>query len=838
MPGEVGDISNISIDSRISIAPRREWIVCVVVVAVGLALWVGLSLLVPFRTYRDEMPGGPYRYDGMFDPPFNSFDYFEPEKTPGGGTYQWTTAHATTTFGYAANAGSHAQVSVRLGAFQATEQNPIKAELWLNGQRQATLSVAGNFQVYTAEIDTSKVPNPYLSPAHIQLDILSTTRSTPGDARELGVAVDWIEVRLGRSAGELAAEGLIWLLLTAGAMWVGLVRFGLRTALVCSSLLIATLVVISLTYSPRAIPATVEMMLAGLGWLLALCFASRKKPYQALILAALLVWVVVAGRALGDWQMDDSYISYRYAWNLIHGYGLVYNVGEVVEGYTNFLWTMISAAGLGLGLDPGGLSLGLNIFISQCLLALTYYVGTWLVARSPVARAPVARSRPSESYWPMLSTGLLAVDVSMIYYGAKGSGMESTLFALMILLSVVLLWPLLAQVESGASSASATKARWVRGLGGLALALMSLVRPEGLFVAGLLLGLRLWQDRRHGDKRGRGAWRLFLLSALPFLAVALPYQVWRISFYGYPFPNTFYAKTGASIAIVGRGLGYVLDFALAHWLLVIPLLAGGVVWIVTRAQRFKRKGMGDAKLAGARHTQEELLTVLALLVAVYVLYIVAVGGDHFLAWRFFVPLLAPIILIAQEVARAAVNYVFYSDHSEAHGPPRATRYAGPAWGKVALGVVLGVALITYAAISLWAQGLDQPLGARAKRETTALEKWGSAALWLRDNTPPQTALTAMGAGALAYYSERTTIDLLGLNDLHIAHVEVENMGSELAGHEKHDPAYVLGRRPDYILATAESYFDPVAADLKAHYDYVTVRSQTGPMVKWLRLKNR
>src|SRR3990170_7632302 len=37
---------------------------------------------------------------------------------------------------------------------------------------------------------------------------------------------------------------------------------------------------------------------------------------------------------------DDALISLRYAWNLSHGAGLVWNPGEYVEGYSNFLMTL------------------------------------------------------------------------------------------------------------------------------------------------------------------------------------------------------------------------------------------------------------------------------------------------------------------------------------------------------------------------------------------------------------------------------------------------------------------------------------------------------------------
>src|SRR5206468_5817414 len=68
----------------------------------------------------------------------------------------------------------------------------------------------------------------------------------------------------------------------------------------------------------------------------------------AILAAALLaqLWA-----SLGSTQ-DDAFISYRYARNLAEGNGLVYNSGERVEGYTNFLWTVLLAALTAAGADP------------------------------------------------------------------------------------------------------------------------------------------------------------------------------------------------------------------------------------------------------------------------------------------------------------------------------------------------------------------------------------------------------------------------------------------------------------------------------------------------------
>src|SRR5262245_49032609 len=68
--------------------------------------------------------------------------------------------------------------------------------------------------------------------------------------------------------------------------------------------------------------------------------------------AQAIEWVMLAAvvafgvyrAAEAAWLADDAFISFRYARNWAEGQGLVWNPGERVEGYTNFLWTF----GIGL----------------------------------------------------------------------------------------------------------------------------------------------------------------------------------------------------------------------------------------------------------------------------------------------------------------------------------------------------------------------------------------------------------------------------------------------------------------------------------------------------------
>ena len=71
---------------------------------------------------------------------------------------------------------------------------------------------------------------------------------------------------------------------------------------------------------------------------------------------------------------EDAFISFRFARNLVEGYGLVWNPGEPpVEGYTNFLWLMLAALLLRLGLDP---VIGSQVWgVAASLVTLAYKIG-------------------------------------------------------------------------------------------------------------------------------------------------------------------------------------------------------------------------------------------------------------------------------------------------------------------------------------------------------------------------------------------------------------------------------------------------------------------------------
>ena len=229
-----------------------------------------------------------------------------------------------------------------------------------------------------------------------------------------------------------------------------------------------------------------------------------------MLLAAVLVAFVAESWAVPP-QYDDSYISYRYAENFAAGRGLVYNVGEYVEGFSNLLWTLLVAAGLAMGFEAK--AVGHTLCLVSGVLTLVF---TFAFAASGL--------RPSQRTWAAVAAGLVYVSPAFARWST--AGMETPLFAALVV------------------GAFAAEARQRAGWATLAVTLATLTRPEGALVAASLFGFRLL-DRGFASAR---AWR----GPIVYGAAMVALTVFRLVYYGDPLPNTFYAKVGG----VSLGLSF------------------------------------------------------------------------------------------------------------------------------------------------------------------------------------------------------------------------------------------------------------------------------------------
>jgi arabinofuranosyltransferase len=430
-------------------------------------------------------------------------------------------------------------------------------------------------------------------------------------------------------------------------------------------------------------------------------------------LVALACALYLAGVARANFVSDDAFIAFRYARNLARGLGLVWNPGERVEGYSDFLLVVALALLQRLGADL--------VVAGRALSAaagVACVVGAGVLARRLLPSARLA------------AAGAAFVVASSPYLAAWGSaGLETTLFAA---LAIAMALPVTGRPLTAPGFARAS----ALGL------LLALTRPEGVALYAAL-ALASFASARGGLRE-----RVALLGpgAALFAVVGAAYFAWRVWYFGDWLPNTFYAKSGFTARHAVRGLGYLAAFG-ANWFvwLELPLAIAGAVVAVRRRQ-----------------------LAVPVLGASVVAIVIGVGGDGLPMYRFLVPALPFLAVLAATGASAL---------------PR------PQLGFAALGLVC--------ALSFFPRPDTQYLMMVEQRDYE-IPAWRAAGLSLGRALAPDALVAAVPIGALGWYSELPILDMVGLTDRTIARAPVVT-GSGWAGHEKHDGAYVLARKPDAIL---------------------------------------
>ncbi|MDU4250146.1 hypothetical protein [Pseudomonas sp.] len=281
-------------------------------------------------------------------------------------------------------------------------------------------------------------------------------------------------------------------------------------------------------------------------------------------------------------QMDDAFISYRYAQNLAEGRGLVFNVGEHVEGYTNLSWTLLVAGGIRMGWSAPVVGHWLMLFSGGLLLWSSYRFAQRLLPRDSwfVGIAPLV----------VLSTNAFACWTA--------SGLESALFAAMVVMAF-------SELLAGR--------RWSVALWCI---LAAMTRPEGMLLAFVLLGWDWLKSFAALERRTLGSALRLALPGLLFTTYFASHTAFRLYYYHDYVPNTFHAKVGG--IPLSRGLEYLYNFAVdGPGLLVLPALLAS--WVLPRYR---------------------IAFFFVVLIAVYS---ASVGGDVFRLGRFLLPVLPLLV---------------------------------------------------------------------------------------------------------------------------------------------------------------------------------------------------
>jgi hypothetical protein len=447
---------------------------------------------------------------------------------------------------------------------------------------------------------------------------------------------------------------------------------------------------------------------------------SQNERKEVLLAFGLLLFFLIHIALFRGFIVDDAFITFRYVQQWVHGHGLVYNIDERVEGYSNFLWILLLYPFTHFGVELTLAAKGLGALLGLLTLYLTWQAaqqveGPRVAPLLLVATAPFAA-------WTI-------------------GGLETPLFTFLLFLSG---YTFLEEEAKGKGY-----------LSGFLFGLLALSRPEGLLFALVAFGFRIW--RLH-SVQSRPA-RHDLLRLLTVGAVVVPYFLWRWVYYGYPLPNTLYAKSlGLHPRAFLEGLFYL--YQVLH-------SVGGIFFV------------GLLALFALTDPNPSLtVRFWSMGLGAYALFVIISGGDWMPMQRFAVHVLPPICLVLQ----SGWNRL----HALWH-PRRRFWLALLLAGQI-------VYLLAYSLEQRFLNGIGSgPL----------LPQDSPAITYLRQQVQPGETIAVIDAGLIAYRLplEVRVVDMVGLTDAHIAHQPVQLPGGLWGRGDafgKWDVDYILAQQPRFV----------------------------------------
>lgn len=420
--------------------------------------------------------------------------------------------------------------------------------------------------------------------------------------------------------------------------------------------------------------------------------------------------IAIGGLAIGlgyfewdrdRWLLDDSFITFRYAENWLAGHGLVWNVGgERVEGYSNFFWMVISAVALAAKVDPLTATRSVGVASYLAVILVTAIMAYRLV--------PYRSAR---------TIGFVGAPLLLVFpdglAGFAGTGLETAFVSLLLVLTGVLghlIVPKRPALKLAAGSVP------------LLLFLTRLDFAPYVVLSGLISAADLiWVQKQSLALVTR---ELLLRYGVPAAGLII-YMAWRIIYFGDIYPNTYYAKMGNAWN-VDVGLAYIVAYLRSSPQVI--LLAPFVAYA-----GFRRRPSSNATF----------IRFGALVLLVYALYMVKVGGD-FMQYRFMFQVY-PLFVCCAVAALADL----------ARNRPR----------LASLVVVVAIGCSTRSAVLESKYHMETLPGMHA----CCGEKGVRIGKKLRELLHPQTTIATTMAGGIPYYSKLRTIDQYGMNDRLIAH---------------------------------------------------------------------
>ncbi|MFH1051255.1 MAG: hypothetical protein V1779_10060 [bacterium] len=310
--------------------------------------------------------------------------------------------------------------------------------------------------------------------------------------------------------------------------------------------------------------------------------------YVLYVLLALFVYVWI----VNAWVGDDAYITFRTVDNFVNGYGLTWNTSERVQAYTHPLWMFIHSFFYAI---TG------NIYYTTMFLSFAFsFAAVWLLVFK------IANNKL------LAIAGLITLLISKTFIDYTSSGLENPLTYFLIALFLIFYF------KDDEIKNKLFKLSLLTAL--VMLNRMDLVL---LFLPALIyLIAKNWKARH----------LLYMFYGfIPFLV----WEIFSVIYYGFPFPNTYYAKLNTGIPIgeyISQGLSYYANLFNNDPMSGIMIFSGIIGIIVYSV---KKKNLN-------------LYLPLVLGIILYLLYILRIGGD-FMSGRFFTSSFLMVVAILTSI---------------------------------------------------------------------------------------------------------------------------------------------------------------------------------------------
>lgn len=472
------------------------------------------------------------------------------------------------------------------------------------------------------------------------------------------------------------------------------------------------------------------------------------------VITLILYWSVYSFSTVG---IDDANIYFTYAKNFSDGFGFVFFPGgERVEGFTSFAWMLIVIFAYNITGNFELLLLIINFLFFIVLISILFkYINFLVEEKSILNNSTVLFFAflvliPGFVDWNVISlmeTGLwtlLITTISLIILESAQKNIGRNYSILFIILNILLL----------------------------------LARPESLLLGPVFLLLKTFNDYFR-TKNISKAVILNLPIYLVFILAVLLLSIWRLDYFGYLFPNTYYAKVGSPNLNFTNGLHYLRQFFLYN----NPLtLVSSLIIIISGFILIKKIFRSGINSLNSFDIIQINLTIISTIGVVIPLY---TGGDHFGLSRFYQSYVPIMYLLF-------FNIKFYRTHF-----PKI--YPGDLNSKYSIRVYM-IIIIMMVIFLPRIRLFEYPKGVSPiKYQFELAEKGRELARnfneFFQEEDYPSVGILPVGGFGYAYHGQ--TIDLLGLNNTKFAHSDREQY-SGVINHDAFNKNIFFQILPDLI----------------------------------------